>query len=352
MNTTGINKTTIIIGALVVASVVTTAIIINRETKVALPTNQISSTQTSAIAISPTKVKIGYIAVTQALPLFIAEQEKIFTSNNIEAELVKFEQPTQLMESFLTGQIDVVGFTGATGILSIANSKNPEAFKILNSGYASSENPVDVLVAKDPNSKSIIDLKGKTCGILAGPQFKAMFTKVAKDGGLSSAPKGTLADINYQEMPVSDFGSNLASGNIECVLGLEPFGSVAESKKIGKIITKAPISQALGGRFYGVTSAVNKQFLDKNPSIAKNIVTAFDKALELANSPTLEQKQNLMTKIGLPLSLADKLPYQRFVTAKNFSDQDISGIKAITETMMTTGNQQAQSNLDKAIWIQ
>jgi NitT/TauT family transport system substrate-binding protein len=349
MNNSGINKTAVIIGALVVVSVVTTAIIINRETKVALPSNQnANSPQPSSL----TKVKIGYIAVTQALPLFIAEQEKIFVSNNLDVELVKFEQPTQLIEAFLTGQIDSVGFTGATGILSIANSKNPEAFKILNSGYASAENPVDVLVAKDPNAKSIVDLKGKTCGILSGPQFKAMFTKVAKDGGLSSAPKGTPADINFQEMPVSDFGSNLASGNIECVLGLEPFGTVAESKNIGKIITKAPISQALGGRFYGVTSAVNKQFIDKNPSQVKSLVASFDKALELANNPTLEQKQNLMTKIGLPLPLADKLPYQRFVSAKNFSDQDIVGIKAITDTMVSTGNQQAQSDLTKAIWNQ
>jgi NitT/TauT family transport system substrate-binding protein len=302
------------------------------------------------ISTTPIKVKIGYLPVTQSLPLFIAQEQNLFGQNNLEVELVKFEQPTQMMESFLTGQIDVVGFTGATGILSIANSKNPEAFKILNTGYSSSQNPVDVLVTKDVNIKSISELKGKTCGILAGPQFKAMFTKVAQDSGLKAAAKGTAADINYQEMPVSEFAPNLASGNIECVLGLEPFGSLAESKSIGKIAVKSPIAQSLGGRFYGVASAVNSQFITKNGSAVKKLTLTMDQAIDKANSPTLEQRQMLMTKLGLPLPLAPNLPLQNFIKNNSITNEDFAGIKALTDTMVSTGNQTSPSNLEKAIW--
>jgi NitT/TauT family transport system substrate-binding protein len=328
-------------GLAVVILLVSSLIFFNKTTS---PENVSTTTQ------APTKVKIGYLPVTQALPLFIAQEQDLFTKNNLNTELIKFEQPTALMEAFLSNQVDVIGFTGATGILSIANSKNPNAFKILNTGYASTANPVDVLVAKDSNVKSIVDLKGKTCGTLAGPQFKAMFTKVAGDSGLRAAPKGTEADINFQELPVSEFATNLSSGAIDCVLGLEPFGTVAESKKIGTITTKSPISQSLGGRFYGVMSAVNSDYLTKNPEAVKNLNKVFNQVIDRANNGESADRKLLVKNLALPELVADKVSLQKFVPNNLISDTDWAGVKSLTDTMVSTGNQPKPSDLKSALW--
>ena len=90
--------------------------------------------------LETTQIKIADLPIVQGLPLYLAIEKGYFTEAGLDVERVKFENPNQIIDSLLSGQVQFA-VDAATGITGIADLKNPGKLKIflLAGGYPASE---------------------------------------------------------------------------------------------------------------------------------------------------------------------------------------------------------------------
>jgi NitT/TauT family transport system substrate-binding protein len=287
----------------------------------------IFNSNTPSKPLETVKAKIGYLSVANSLPLFVALEKGYFKEAGLEIEPVKFEAPNLFVDAIASGQIDATAPSLATGIMSILETKNPSKFQIFGGNYSDTYNPSDVVVIPaDSTATQFSDLKGKTCVVLPGPQFKLIFNKLAKDAGLKPSEQGKEGEIFYKELAVSEQIVALSTKNADCIVGLDPIGTIAQAKGVGKLLGKSPISNAFGGSFFGGISAVNSGFKNTNPSTTSKIVKAIDKAvLEVQTNP-VESKKYLAKYIGVSEEIATKMNIPTFHGSKDMSDKDFESI--------------------------
>jgi NitT/TauT family transport system substrate-binding protein len=289
--------------------------------------NNSNSNPTPVAKLETTKVKIGYLATNNSIPLYVAAEKNYFKEAGLEAELVKFEAPNLFVDAMVGGQIDFSAPSLATGIMSIVENKTPGKFSIFGANNTDANNPADVIIVpNDSTANTFADLKGKTCATLPGPQFKVVFTKLAKDAGLKAAVSGTEGDIYYKELPVSEFVTALASKAVDCIVGLEPAGTVAVTKGVGKVLSNSPYSAAFGGKWYGGIAVVNNEFKTKNPVTTSKIIQAIDKATAEIQANPILARQFLPKYLGVPEAVATNMKVPAFRSSTDLNESDYVGM--------------------------
>ena len=92
-------------------------------------------------AMAAEKVVMGWLPATDALPFFVALEEKAFENAGIEVVSQKFTSPTILVDAFLSNQIEVGPYGTAPGIALAAEAQNPGSLKLfgLSGGVADTD---------------------------------------------------------------------------------------------------------------------------------------------------------------------------------------------------------------------
>jgi NitT/TauT family transport system substrate-binding protein len=113
----------------------------------------------SNAAQAPTKIVVGYATISAStLGLWLAQDEKIFAKNGIDADLVFMPGSPTLVAAINSGAI-AVGFTGGTAILAAA--AGGADFRVLAASHVRANHD---LVVK-PEIKRAEDLRGKRFGV-------------------------------------------------------------------------------------------------------------------------------------------------------------------------------------------
>src|SRR5258708_4871710 len=120
------------------------------------------------------KVVMGWLPATDALPFFVALEEKAFEKVGIEVVNLKFTSPTTLVDGYLSNQVEVGPYGTAPGIALAAEAQNPGSLKLF--GFSGGVTDTDyvnssLLVKPDSPIKAISDLKGKKIGHMPGIQW-------------------------------------------------------------------------------------------------------------------------------------------------------------------------------------
>ena len=76
------------------------------------------------------KVKLSWLPIMQTTALYVAVQDRLFERAGIEAELVQFQNPNQIIDSLVANQADAGAPGAAAGITMLAESRYPGTFKV------------------------------------------------------------------------------------------------------------------------------------------------------------------------------------------------------------------------------
>ncbi|MGI4859611.1 MAG: ABC transporter substrate-binding protein, partial [Janthinobacterium lividum] len=180
-------------------------------------------------------VRVGYLPITDAVPLLVAHRNGYFDANGLKAE-----KPTllrswaQLVEAFLSGQVNVVHLLSPMTVWARYGAHAPAKVVAWNHVNGSA-----LTVA--PHVNSLADLGGKTVAL---PFWYSIHNVVLQDllrsAELSPVLKKTGApqahEVNLIVMPPSDMPPALAGGRIAGFIVAEPFNAAAENLKIGKVL--------------------------------------------------------------------------------------------------------------------
>lgn len=213
-------------------------------------------------------VKIGYIPLTHALPLYIENDLSANDSKNFKMELVKFGSWTELIDAVNSGQVD-----GASMLIELAMKSKEQGIDLKTVALGHRDGNV-VVVSKDITQ--VADLKGKTFAIPHRlSTHNVLLYKMLKGNGL------TVNDLNIIELPPPEMPAALSEGRISGYIVAEPFGAKSVVAGNGKVLFK---SQDLWNGSVCCGLVLRNDFIKNNPTVAAEFVKEYVKAGEKAES--------------------------------------------------------------------
>ncbi|MBR1554418.1 MAG: ABC transporter substrate-binding protein [Oscillospiraceae bacterium] len=168
-------------------------------------------------------VKIAYLPITHALPVFEAAEELKASDDELQVELIKYGSWPELLDALNTGRVD-----GASVLIELAMKSKQEGIGI--KAVALGHKDGNVIVTND-SVQSAEDLKGKTFAI---PHRQSSHNILLNDA-LAQAGL-TVDDVNVTELAPPEMPSALASGQIDGYCVAEPFGAKAVSLDAGHVL--------------------------------------------------------------------------------------------------------------------
>lgn len=204
-------------------------------------------------------IKIGYMPVTHAVPLFMQEEMMESGNEEFEVELVRFSSWPDLMDALNTGRID-----GASTLITVAMKANELGIDLR--GIALGHREGNVLIgAQDIDDVS--ELEGKTFAIPHKiSTHNVLLYLMLEKHGLD------YEDVNTVEMSPAEMPAALARGRISGYVVAEPFGAQSVEMGTGKVMYQ---SDTLWEDSLDCALVLHGDFIDENRETAQKFMEGY-----------------------------------------------------------------------------
>ncbi len=207
-------------------------------------------------------VKIAYLPITHALPIFVENELQKQVGNNFKIELVKYGSWPELMDALNTGRVD-----GASVLIELAMKAKEQGIGIKAVALGHKDGNV-IVVANEINTAT--DLKGKSFAIPhRQSSHNILLGLMLKDAGL------TYKDINVVELAPPEMPAALAQGQIAGYCVAEPFGAKSIAINTGKVLFE---SKDLWEDSICCSLVLNDSFINGKRDIAQKVVKQYIEA--------------------------------------------------------------------------
>ena len=232
-------------------------------------------------------VKIAYLPITHAYPLFVEQELYGKNLENTKIELVRFGSWLELVEALNAGKVD-----GASILfpLAVKARENGIALKAVALGHRDGN-----VFVTDKEINNIHELKGKTVAIPSRlSAHYILLHQALKSAGM------TVNDIKITELPPPEMPAALAEKRISGYIVAEPFGAKAVALGKGKVLQK---SEDIWKDSMCCALVLRSEFITNKPLQAKELTTGY---LHAARS--LEKKEHCAVEAGKKyLKVPDKV---------------------------------------------
>jgi NitT/TauT family transport system substrate-binding protein len=267
------------------------------------------------------KLKVGYLPISAALPLFVSLEHGLFNEQGISVEPVKYQNGALMAEDVITGRVSAA-CPGPADVYLVKEVESSGRFKIyLQTAYTPTNFIYSIMVRKDSSIKKLEDLRGKKIGVFPGVTNKLLLEILLQQKFGWTPDK----DFRVQGISASLQLDALETGEYDAICPLEPMGTIGTFRTDLKMIDRGPIEKDVLNPLYITLHALSTKAMKENPEQLRKFVTAMEKAVSLirdseqANrallpkytSLTLEQAR--LTPIGecYKISEASRLDFQK-----------------------------------------
>lgn len=219
-------------------------------------------------------VRVGYLPITDATPLLVAHQQGFWKKLGLEVEPPRlFRSWAQLVEAFLSGQVNLVHMLSPMAVYARYGSRSPAKIVAWNHIDGSS-----IAVAANKKVTSLKDLAGETIAIPFWYSIHNIILQyLFRRDGLEPIGAGTPTgkQVKLVVMAPSDMLPALASSRVAAYIVAEPFVALSEINKVGKVL-----------RFTGdvwkehacCVALMHQLDLENRPEWSQNVVTGLVQA--------------------------------------------------------------------------
>jgi len=224
--------------------------------------------QSSAASAEKRTVKIGYLPITHALPLYVEDDLEAQGFDKFTLELVKFGSWPDLIDALNAGRID-----GASMLVTLAMKANEQGSPVKAVALGHRDGNV-LIVSKEINETK--DLKGKNFAIphKFSTHHILLYEMLKKDGL-------KYEDVNVVELPPAEMPAALSEGRISGYVVAEPFGAIAVTMDKGKVLYQ---SEEIWLDSVDCALVLRSEFIEKEREIAQAFVNEYVRAGELAEA--------------------------------------------------------------------
>jgi NitT/TauT family transport system substrate-binding protein len=248
----------------------------NRSRLIGLASVALASSALPVRAQSADKLRLGMVGVEESALPFYAVEKGLFKSTGIDVEVTQFVNGGAVTQGLLAGAIDV-GVTNS-GSMSSAHVRGLPLYMVACGALYSPASPIaHLVVSKSLGIKSAKDLSGKTLGVstLHDMIQATALEWIQRNGG---DPKS----VNFAEIPVPQQAAAIAAHRIDGSVMVEPIytQNKADVQDLG--LTYEAVN---GGKSFQTLGIIgNKDWVDKNPALAKRVAAVIHQAAKWANN--------------------------------------------------------------------
>ncbi|SFE05254.1 NitT/TauT family transport system substrate-binding protein [Lentibacillus persicus] len=170
-----------------------------------------------------TTIKIGYLPITHAAPVYFENEIADHYLGDVELELVKFGTWIDLVDALNTGRID-----GASALIELAMKSREKGIDLKAVALGHKDGNAAIV---SPEIDQVEELEGTSVAIPHTlSSHNILMARMLKQGGMS------YEDVHMVEMPPPEMPSALATGQISSYVVAEPFGALGVTLDQGKVL--------------------------------------------------------------------------------------------------------------------
>ncbi|ALX48926.1 ABC transporter substrate-binding protein [Lentibacillus amyloliquefaciens] len=168
-------------------------------------------------------LKIGYLPITHAAPVYFEKEIAEKYLGDVELELVKFGTWIDLMDALNTGRID-----GASALIELAMKSREKGIDLKAVALGHKDGNAAIV---SPEVNQVEDMAGTSVAIPHTlSSHNILMARMLEKGGMS------YDDVHMVEMPPPEMPSALATGQISSYVVAEPFGALGVTMDQGKVL--------------------------------------------------------------------------------------------------------------------
>jgi NitT/TauT family transport system substrate-binding protein len=274
-------------------------------------------------AFAADKVVMGWLPATDALPYFVALEDKSFEKVGIEVVSQKFTSPTALVDAFVSNQIEVGPYGTAPGIALAAEAQNPGTLKLFGfSGGIADTDYVNssLLVKKGSSIEKISDLKGKKIGHMPGIQWRTNTKYILRNAGIDPDK-----DVVLTELALNVQAPAVISGAVDALITIEPFGSMAIAAGDVQPVVLNVGAKYVTNPWFGGGAVMTTKFIKERPEVARKVMLVLRDATDKIQA-NFDQYRPLLAKyVGVPEA---SLPVVKKLVFRNERDVDEKDLRS------------------------
>jgi NitT/TauT family transport system substrate-binding protein len=211
-------------------------------------------------------IKIGYLPITHAVPLYMQVDMINESDADFEVELVKFQSWVDLMDALNTGNID-----GASALVTVAMKSKEQGIDL--KAVALGHRDGNVLVAGN-EIETVEDLRGENFAIphTFSTHNVLLYEMLTREGM-------EYTDVTPIEMAPAEMPAALASGQIAGYVVAEPFGAQSVAIDNGHVLYQ---SEELWQDSIDCALVLREDFIEENKELTQKFVVSYVQAGEAA----------------------------------------------------------------------
>ena len=252
-----------------------------------------------------TEISVGVIPIVDVSPIYLGIQEGIFEDHGLDVELTLAQGGAAIIPAVQSGDFDF-GFSNITSLV-IGSSKGlplqlvapgPQTTGNVGNDFSS------LLVPDDSDVESIADLEEKNVAVNT---LNNINDTVLKEGLRQAG--GDRDAMNLVEVAFPDMGGQLESGNVDAIMAVEPFATLAKNEGAREIYSPyaEPIENLMIAGYFTSTDVI-----DENPELVEAFVAAMKESQQYAEDSPEAAKEILSEYTEIAPEVVEQLNMPRF----------------------------------------
>src|SRR5690625_5110774 len=252
-----------------------------------------------------TEISIGVIPIVDVAPIYLGVEEGIFEEHGLDVELTLAQGGAAIIPAVQSGDFDF-GFSNITSLV-IGKSQGLPLELVAPGPQTTGEPGEDfssLIVPEDSDAESIVDLEGKRVAVNT---LNNINDTVLKEGMRQEG--GDRDSMDLVEVAFPDMGGQLESGNVDAIMAVEPFATMAMNEGAQEIYSPyaQPIEDLTIAAYFASTDRIeedretvdafiaamkeSQQYAEDNPEAAKEILSEYTEiepeVIEQLNMPRI-----------------------------------------------------------------
>lgn len=224
-------------------------------------------------------IVIGYQEIALYQHIFTAQEKGYFKDEDLDVHLHSFASGNQMMEAFLSNQIDALGLTNLPVALTI-EGKQPNQIKLINFlVWKENAYPDYIITRKDAKITTPKDLEGHRVGLHPGSAVRAFSRVVFEHFNLDTKKIETI------ELKPNIMQSTMIAGNVDAVYCMDPVATTLFLTGKCDTLMPNPMQYIFPAPTPISGTAVSSKLVKENPQIVKKLIKAINRSILYMRNP-------------------------------------------------------------------
>lgn len=218
-------------------------------------------------------VKVGVLRIADSIPIYIADQEKIFEKYGVQVEVVEFGSASEQSKAMEAEAIDVMM---TDMIVECLLKKGGADVRAIRTALGSEVSEGKFMIAASPNSDigGVEDLEGASIAISENTMMEFLVDSYCDELGIAL---GKIEKVSIPSLSLR-YETVMEGKDVECAILPEPLGDYAVMNGATSIIDDTTLDKN-----YSISViAASKKLID-NAELIGRFTNAYDEAVKLLN---------------------------------------------------------------------